>query len=139
MAQAFWIAVKGVIVNPENKILIVSKKNEENPKEEEYNIPWGKLQFWEKIEDGLKREIKEELGIDVKVGKPIRTRGFVKNNFHMVGVTFFARFFEGELHSSNKNLQYSRKSKKEISEGNLPQRIKNEVKQVYLKEPAVAG
>jgi hypothetical protein len=39
MAQAFGVAVKGLIVNPDNKILIVSKKNDEKPEEQEYTIP----------------------------------------------------------------------------------------------------
>lgn len=137
MTHAFWVAVKGLIVNPENEILILSKPNEEDNEKIEYDIPWWKLEFWEKLEDGLKREIQEELWIEVKVGRPTRTWWFTKNNFHMVWVTLFARYLWWEINMRNKQWEYEWKTKQEIYKWAYPQWLKNEVRKVYTLKSRV--
>ncbi len=53
------------IIEKEGKVLLVRF-----PKDEVFEIPGGRLNKNEQPRDGLAREIKEELGIDVTLGEP---------------------------------------------------------------------
>lgn len=58
--------VAGVIRNKENKIL-VAKRDQYQPHPGKWEFPGGKLKFNESIEDGLKREILEELNLTINI------------------------------------------------------------------------
>ena len=56
------------VVRKDNKIL-VSKGYDEVKKEEFYRSLGGGIEFLENSKEALKREFKEELNIDIKIGK----------------------------------------------------------------------
>lgn len=53
--------VGALIFNPEGKIFLMNSRKWKN----KYVIPGGHVEVGEKIEDALKREIKEETGLDI--------------------------------------------------------------------------
>lgn len=53
--------VSAIIFNPDGKILLCKSHKWEN----KYVIPGGHIEFGEKMEDALKREISEETGLDI--------------------------------------------------------------------------
>jgi nucleoside triphosphatase len=53
--------VGGLIFNPEGKIFLMKSHKWSN----RYTVPGGHIELGEKIEDALKREIKEETGLDI--------------------------------------------------------------------------
>ena len=53
--------VGAIIFNPENKVLICKSSKWNN----KYVIPGGHIEYGEKMEDALIREIKEETGLDI--------------------------------------------------------------------------
>ncbi len=58
------VAVYGCILNDQKKILVVKRSpNESSPNF--WEMPGGKLESGEKIEQGIIREVKEETGLDV--------------------------------------------------------------------------
>ena len=56
------VAVGALIRNKKGKILLV-----QSPKwlEKRYSVPGGHVEIYEKLEDAVKREVKEETGLDV--------------------------------------------------------------------------
>ena len=62
--------------------LLVSKGYDKLKKQEFYRCLGGGIEFLEKSEDALKREFKEELNIDIKVGKFL---GISENIFNYNG------------------------------------------------------
>ena len=72
--------VLGLIRNG-NKLL-VSKGYDEAKEQEFYRCLGGGIEFLEKSEDALKREFKEELNIEIKVGKFL---GISENIFNYKG------------------------------------------------------
>lgn len=72
--------VLGLVRNG-NKLL-VSKGYDELKKQEFYRCLGGGIEFLEKSEDALKREFKEELNIDINVGKFL---GISENIFNYKG------------------------------------------------------
>lgn len=68
------IAMKAVI-EKDGKVLILRESrlyiDGEGTQAGRYQMPGGRIEPGEKIEDGLKREVKEETGLSVEIGDPI--------------------------------------------------------------------
>lgn len=60
---AFNVRVTGILIE-NNKILIVQQKLSES---RAWSLPGGRLERGESLEQGLKRELKEETGLDVRI------------------------------------------------------------------------
>jgi 8-oxo-dGTP diphosphatase len=67
------IATKALIVNEKGQFLILreAKTYEEGTNIGRYQLPGGRLELGEAFTDGLKREVNEETGLKVEIGKPI--------------------------------------------------------------------
>lgn len=63
-----------------------------------YELPGGHIDFGEDILDGLKREVREELGKDILVGDPFSVFTYMNEvkGAHSIEVCYFAQFV-GEL------------------------------------------
>ncbi len=63
-----------------------------------FELPGGHVEFGEDLADGLKREIKEELGVDIKVGFAYAAFTYVNHikRSHSVEVIYFATFIDPE-------------------------------------------
>ena len=68
MSQRVHVAV-GVIVNPKGEILI-AKRPEHLHQGGKWEFPGGKVEKGETVEQALRRELKEEVNIDVLATKP---------------------------------------------------------------------
>ena len=75
------IAIGGLIIHG-NEILLVKRRDE--PDRNKWAIPGGKLELNETLEDGLKREMLEETGLTVEVGKLTGISEIITHNFHYV-------------------------------------------------------
>lgn len=95
--QNFEVIARALVIK-ENKILLCKGKADNY-----YYLPGGHVEFGELIEDALKREIKEELGVEVKNIKPLF---MLENIFEQKGVNKheFSHIFEVELESHNFNI-----------------------------------
>jgi len=86
------ICVGPILYNDENKIFLM-----ESPKWNAWVIPGGKIEEGETEEEALRREIKEELGIEitdiVKVGEKIKepSNDFKDNQLTFIFKDFFAK------------------------------------------------
>ena len=87
-----------LILNDKNETLLVkrgvSSKNEAGV----WSKPGGAVEFGERVEDAVKREIKEELGVDIELTKLLGfTNHIIKSeNQHWVTFSYLAKIIEGE-------------------------------------------
>jgi 8-oxo-dGTP diphosphatase len=127
MTETFGVAVKWIIRNPENKYLILFKSDQEDVNPNDFDIPGGRINRWEKLEDALIREIKEETALAVSIQKTNNTRWFTKGELHLVWITFLVYCEHAEhIVLSHEHNWFRRMTKEEILNGNFPNRIKEE-------------
>ena len=94
-----FMLAAGAILEYKNtgKILVQKRSSAQDWQADEWEIPYGRLAQFEDVYTGLKREIKEETGIDdIQILKPIRIwhlfRGFKKTaENELIGITFHCR------------------------------------------------
>lgn len=69
------LAAKAVIVNGDGQVLILREAPaatySTNTKSGRYQLPGGRIKPGEKFEDGLLREVLEETGLAIEIGKPL--------------------------------------------------------------------
>lgn len=89
------IATKALIVNDDGKILLLREANtyEEGTGVYRWHLPGGRLNIGEHFEDGLRREVMEETGLTISIGKPIfvgEWRPVIKGTPNQIVAIFFA-------------------------------------------------
>jgi len=84
----FRIAVKSFIIN-NDKLLLVKRATDDVMKPSVWEIPGGRLSLGEDPKEGLKREVKEETGIDIEVLHPINVRHFVRSDKQTITMLIF--------------------------------------------------
>lgn len=62
-----YLELAGAVILNENKSILLMHRN--TPKLKQWELPGGKLEIGEEPEQAAKRELKEELGVDVEVKK----------------------------------------------------------------------
>ncbi len=92
----------GVLLMRDGKVLL-GKRHDDAVKassalhgEGTWTLPGGKMEFHESLEEGGKREVKEETGIDVKKVSVIGVSNDMVSDAHFVTVHLMADEFEGE-------------------------------------------
>lgn len=127
MSQTFGVAVKWIIQNPEGKYLIVYKSDLEDVNPNDFDIPGGRIHRWEKLEDALHREIKEEVWLDITIQQLHSTRWFTKEDLHLVWITFLVTCSDYEhITLSHEHTGFQRHTKKEILEWAFPEWLQKE-------------
>lgn len=97
----FGVATKGVVFNPElKKYLVLKKSLAEDINPDTYEFPGGRLQFGEELEEAVKREIKEETGLDVLTQRMFNAWTFTKKDkgFQLTGIDFLCITNQEEIH-----------------------------------------
>lgn len=63
--------VAGVILNEKKEVLLQLRGEKARNLRGLWNLPSGQIKWGEKADEALKREIKEELGVEIKIIKPL--------------------------------------------------------------------
>lgn len=102
------VAVGGLIENEEGKILMIKSPDRG------WEIPGGQVEAGETLTDALKREVKEETGIDIEVGDLKAVHSNITKRVQPDGVSpigsivsfgFTGRAISGELTISDESLE----------------------------------
>lgn len=88
MMENFAIAVKAFIVN-DGKLLIVRRRDTDVHKPGIWEIPGGRLAPAEDPFEGLKREVREETGLDVTILNPLRVHHFTRDDGQKITMLTF--------------------------------------------------
>ena len=89
------IEVVAAVIKHEGKIFATQRGYGEF--KDGWEFPGGKMESGESPQEALKREIKEELDTDIRVGKLIKTLDTDYPTFHITMHVFWAEVVSGEL------------------------------------------
>jgi len=96
----------GAVVKKDNSIILVKRTHE--PRKGFWSIPGGLVELGEPVKDAVKREVREETGLEVEIDKLIdvidnivydRSR---RLKFHYVLIDFLVHPVGGELQDASK-------------------------------------
>lgn len=95
-----YIGVGGgaLIVNDQKEVLLLKRGPKAKNDQGKWERPGGTVEFGEKIEDMIKREIREETGLEIEIIKMLGyTDHFIETkNSHWVSFGFLAKIIKGE-------------------------------------------
>ncbi len=87
-----------LIVNNKNETLLMKRGKGSRNEEGVWSEPGGAVDFGEKIQDAIKREIKEELDIEVEICDFLAVIDHIilEENQHWVTTSYLAKIIKGE-------------------------------------------
>ncbi len=90
------IGCGAVILNCKNELLLQLRNKA--PEKEHWSIPGGKVELFETLEHAVKREVKEEIGVDVQVIDLLGICNHIieKEEKHWVSPSFLCKIIQGE-------------------------------------------
>jgi len=109
------VLLKAIILK-KNKFLTVRRSPIDNIRPGYWDFPGGNLEFKEKTEKALAREVKEETSLKIKNAKVIKVETFKmrKNKKFYIAIGFISKFPGGEIKLSHEHSEYKWVTKKEF-------------------------
>ena len=91
------VGVGAVIVDDDGRLFLARRGPEARAEKGLWEFPGGTVEFGEKLEDALRREINEELGIGIRVGDRLDVVDLYlpDEKQHWVSITFICRIVSG--------------------------------------------
>jgi len=128
------LAVGVFILDKENKLLIVKKSAKEQIDAGLWTIPGGKIYPNEPILDGLRREVTEEVGINIDTIQWIGEDVFQSQNFMFHAEHFLCKTSKSLVILEKKLTEYKWISRLEDIENiHFPKKIKERIIEIFTK------
>lgn len=93
------VSVGALIVNDRGEIFLTKRGMKATNERGTWEIPGGKVHFGEMLEDAIKREMKEEYGVDIVLTYqfPAQNHLIPDESQHWVPTCFIAKFVRGQM------------------------------------------
>ena len=124
--------ISSAVIKKDNKLLLVKEMLEDS--KNWWVFPGGGVEFGETIENAVKREIKEEVGLDIEIKEFLGFKEAIykKYGYHTVIFFFLAEPLNDEI-LKNDVLEANYFTEKEIKNLNLVQSAKWVLEELYKK------
>jgi 8-oxo-dGTP diphosphatase len=93
------VGVGAVIWNARAEVLLIQRGR--SPREGEWSIPGGKVETGEKLHEALKREVREETGLEIEIVDFLDVIDLEEDGQHFVLVDFTTRHVSGEARAGS--------------------------------------
>ena len=99
------IAVKSFILR-EGKLLLIKRRRNDSHNPGMWEVPGGRLSQGEDPHMGLFRDPREETGLGIEIGNPIRVHHFTREDGQVITmITFLCKHLSGELNLSEEHTE----------------------------------
>ncbi len=91
------IGVGAVLVDAQGRLFMAQRGPQAKNERGRWEFPGGSVEFGERLEDALKREMREEYGIEIEVGPLLDVVNHIlpEENQHWVSPTFICKIVSG--------------------------------------------
>jgi mutator protein MutT len=98
MSEKFTVAV-AFIIEKDGSVLVLRRSPNKDHAPGEWETGSGRVEAGETPEDAVKREVREETGLQIEIVGPIDTFHFYRgaSREETIGITFWCRYISGEL------------------------------------------
>ncbi|SFE01955.1 NUDIX hydrolase [Sharpea azabuensis] len=127
----FHITVKGICVY-NGKTLIMKRVRTSTDGLGYWELPGGGLEYGETPHEALKRELREETGLKIKIIKPIYTFTAIREDYQTVGIGFLAIPEDDHVHISEEHTDYKWVNEEELK-ATLDPHIFNDIKEALFE------
>lgn len=93
------VGVGAVIWNAQGEVLLIQRGR--SPREGEWSIPGGKVETGERLQNALRREVREETGLEIEIVDFLDVVELEEDGHHFVLVDFTARHVSGEARAGS--------------------------------------
>jgi 8-oxo-dGTP diphosphatase len=101
------LAAKAFISNEKGEILLVKRDPNNIQAPGSWEIPGGRLEEGEDPKEGLKREVKEETGLEIEIIIPFSTRHFTRTNGQLIDlIIYYAKNKWGKVKLSEEHTEF---------------------------------
>ncbi|MBW2977771.1 NUDIX domain-containing protein [Candidatus Woesearchaeota archaeon] len=105
--KKFGIAVKSFIIDEEGKLLLIKRRDDNVHSPGAWEIPGGRLDLGEDPFEGLKRETKEETGLEIEILNPLAVKHFTRDDGQKITmITFLCRPVSKSVNLSEEHIEY---------------------------------
>jgi 8-oxo-dGTP diphosphatase len=113
----------------DNRVLVLKRSKTESPFPGNWEIPGGGVEFGEDTEDALRREVKEETGLKIKIIQPYTTFSYIWKGVQRIDIQYLCQPFTKKIILSDEHDEYLWATK------NMVKKLKTtgKMRQVILK------
>ena len=104
----------GALIEKSDKVLIVQRSRSDRYNKCAWELPGGKIEFGESIIDALRREVKEEVNLEIDVLFPLTVSSRLRYNKHVIVIIFLCSYKSGWVKLSNEHSSFKWVNPEEI-------------------------
>ena len=119
----------GAVVLRDDSILLVKRGSE--PGKGLWAVPGGKVRFGETLQEAVRREVLEETGLEVEVGRVVWVGSHISSHEHIVLIDFAAKVIGGELAAGDDAVRAEWVTRQTLSEYELTPTMYDLVGQIW--------
>ncbi len=138
MKRDFAVAVKAVIIKEDRALVLCRSKGEMEGSymnsHQKWDLPGGGLHFFERAEEGLRREIREETSLTVSIGQPLSLFDVIKHHIHLCIFTYACYWEQGEVRLSAEHESFRWMTAAELEDSELPKWMKRDIRDAFAAE-----